>query len=49
MKEFLDNAERCLRERLSSDAQVFDEHGKRIVIAPVRAVASGDAQWLRSG
>ena len=37
-----------LRESLSSDAQVFDEHGKRFVVSPVGAVASGDAQWLRS-
>jgi len=35
--------QRALGESLSGDAQVFDEHGKRFVVSPVRAIASGDA------
>ena len=38
-----------LRQSVSGDAQVLYEHGKRFVISPVRAIASGDAQWLRAG
>jgi hypothetical protein len=49
LKEFLETRERGLRQGLSSDAQVFDEHGKRFVVCTVGAVAGGDAQWFRAG
>ncbi len=38
-----------LRQGLCGDAQVFDEHRKRRMISPVRAIDCGDAQWLRAG